>query len=90
MGSVAFANVSTTWKPVSSHISERVDTTAYTTQEEAQGREQEVNSIQQEIHTREEEQQGLMGQEEHSPQEEDIQAVVQAVVAHLQAQHLHS
>ena len=58
-------------------------------QEEAQGREQEVNPIQHKTHTQEEEQQGPMVQEEHSPQE-GIQAVVQAAVAHLQAQHLHS
>ena len=38
-------------------------------------------------YTQEEEHQDLVVQEEHSPQEESIQVVVQAAVAHLQAQH---
>ena len=59
-------------------------------QEEAQGPEWETSPIQQVIHTQEEGHQGPMGQEEHNPQEEAIQAVVQAAAVHLQAQHLHS
>ena len=47
-------------------------------------------SNQQAIHTKEEGHQGPMTQEEHNPQEEGIQAVVQAAAVHLQAQHLHS
>ena len=74
-----------------SHISERVTHSTQgvrrsrvhqMVQEEAQGQAQETNPIQQVIHTQEEEQQGLMVQEEHSPQEEGIQAVIQAAAVH--------
>ena len=59
-------------------------------QEAAQGPEWEAIPIQQEIHSQEEDRQGPMVQEELNPQEEGIQAVIQAAAAHLHAQHLHS
>ena len=65
-----------------SHLSERVDTIAYTAQgvreavhqmvqEEAQGPEWETSPIQQENHTQEEGHHRPMVQEEHNPQEEE-------------------
>ena len=58
-------------------------------QEEAQEQEWVTTLIQGIIHAKEEDRQGLMGQEKHSPQEEAIQEAVQEAMpvaaAHLQA-----
>ena len=59
-------------------------------QEEVQEQEWEITLIQATIHPKEEDGQGPMGQEEHSPQEEAIQEAIQAVAAHHQALHHHS
>ena len=53
--------------------------------EEAQGPEWETRPIQHEVHPPGGGLQGPMVQEEHNPQEEVIQAVVQAEAVHLQA-----
>ena len=74
------------------------DVVHQTIQEEAQGQEWAAIPIQDRIHAQEEGHQGPMGQEEHSPQEEAIQAaiqeaiqvVIQAAAAHLQVQRPHS
>ena len=53
-------------------------------QEEAQGQEWVTILIQAIIHAQEEDHQGPVGQEEHSPKKEAIQVVIQAAAAHLQ------
>ena len=63
-----------------------MDTIAYeAVQEEAQEQEWETTLIQATIHPKEEDRQGPVGQEEHSPQEEAIQEAIQAAAAHQQA-----
>ena len=63
-------------------------------QEEAREQEWETTLTQAAIHAMEEDRQGPMGQEEHSPQEEAIQEAIQEAIkapaAHHPAPHHHS